>query len=242
MTTELATQTEQIEEGLWRWSVWIETNSSEDIEEAVYTLDSSFFNPVRRTKESGSNFKITDLAFGSFTIFAKIKFGSGTELKLEKRLHLENAYAAGSRPSVKPIILAVDDDVSVLEALTQDLRRQYGVSFRNVRASSGKQALEILQKAKSDGEDVALILSDQRMPEMQGTEFLSLATQYFPSAKLALLTAFADTEVLISAINVCRVDYYLQKPWDPPEEKLYPAIDELLSVWQPIRGVQLHGR
>lgn len=236
MTSELEVLIEEIETGLWNWFVWVESDPSEVIEEVVYTLDSSFFNPVRRTRERESKFKIKDIASGPFTVFARIRFASGTELKLEKRLHLAKDADERSRSRIKPIILAVDDDVSVLEAMVRDLRHKYHASFRVLQAGSGQEGLETLRTAKNVGYDVALILSDQRMPEMQGTSFLSLARRHFPSAKIALWTAFADTEAAIEAINVCNVDYYILKPWDPPEEKLYPIVDELLNTWLPSRG------
>ena len=241
MGTDLASLTEDVGDGLWRWSVWVEADSPEEIEEVVYTLDSSFFNPVRRTKERDSHFKIADVASGSFTVFARIKLTSGGYLKMERRLSRDSADHGLSHQRAKPIILAVDDDAGVIEAVIQDLRRRYGASFRLLRATSGQEGLEILQKAKAAGGDVALILSDQRMPGIRGVEFLSLAAQYYPLAKIALLTAYLDAEAAISAINICKIDYYLMKPWDPPEEKLYPVIDELLAAWQPIRGVQFYG-
>lgn len=241
MTANLLSLVEDAGGGLWRWSVSVETDSPEEIEEVVYTLDPSFSNPVRRTKERISGFKIADLASGSFTVFASVKLASGGDLKLEKRLHLDSADRETAHLDAKPIIVAVDDDVSVLEAVVQDLRKNYGGCFKFIRAASGQEGLDKLQKAKACGENVALIVADQRMPNMTGVEFLSLAARLFPLASRVLLTAFADTEALISAINVSKVDYYLSKPWDPPEEKLYPVFDELLSEWQPIRGARFYG-
>lgn len=236
MAPELAVLIEEIETGLWNWSVWVDSEPLEVIEEVVYTLDSSFFNPVRRTKERESRFKMGDIASGPFTVFASLKLASGVEVKLEKRLELISAKDEGSRPKRRPIILAVEDDANVLEAVVRDLRRRYGGSYRLLRAGGGQEGLEKLQKLKDLGEDVALILSDQRMPEMRGTRFLTLAKRYFPSAKIALLTAYLDSDVALEAINVCKVDYYLGKPWDPPEERLYPVVDELLNAWLPMRG------
>lgn len=241
MPTNLADQIEQIAEGLWRWSVWVEDDSSDRIEQVVYTLDSSFSNPVRRTRERDSKFKIADVASGSFTIFARIRLASGADLRLEKRLELGPDNNEHSHPRHRPIILAVDDDVNVLEAVIQDLRRRYGASFRMMRASSGKEALETLQMAKDAGDEVALIVSDQRMPEMLGVRFVTLAKQCFPLAKVLLLTAYLDAETAVEAINVGKVDYYFTKPWDPPEEKLYPVIDELLNAWHPIRRIRAYG-
>jgi thioredoxin reductase (NADPH) len=131
----------------------------------------------------------------------------------------------------RPILFAVDDDVSVLEAVVQDLRRQYGSTYRVVRAASGQAALDTLKQLKAREEDVALLLSDQRMPGMTGVEFLQAAQAIFPEARRVLLTAYADTEAAIRAINTARIHYYLTKPWDPPEEKLYPVLDDLLQDW-----------
>lgn len=132
----------------------------------------------------------------------------------------------------RPILLAVDDDVHVLEAVVQDLRRQYGNEYRVLRAASGQAALDTLAQIKTREEPVALILSDQRMPGLSGVEFLERARAVYPSAKRVLLTAYADTEAAIQAINTARIHYYLTKPWDPPEEKLYPVLNDLLEDWK----------
>jgi thioredoxin reductase (NADPH) len=131
----------------------------------------------------------------------------------------------------KPVILSVDDDPEVLQAVARDLRQQYGDRFRIMRADSGAAALEATQKLKLRNETVALFLVDQRMPEMNGVEFLEQALKIFPEAKRALLTAYADTDAAIRAINSTQIDYYLLKPWDPPEEKLYPVLNDLLDDW-----------
>jgi len=146
----------------------------------------------------------------------------------------------------KPVLLAVDDDVSVLEAVVQDLRRQYGKYYRILRAASGQAALDICAQLVERKESVALILSDQRMPGMTGVDFLGRAIKIFPEAKRVLLTAYADTDAAIQAINSARIHYYLNKPWDPPEEKLYPVLDDLLQSWQigfepPFDGVRVVG-
>ncbi|MBT9333213.1 FAD-dependent oxidoreductase [Paracidobacterium acidisoli] len=146
----------------------------------------------------------------------------------------------------KPVILAVDDDASVLEAVIQDLRRQYGSGYRILRAGSGQAALDICAQLKERGDVVALFLSDQRMPGMQGVEFLERAQGVYPDAKRALLTAYADTEAAIRAINTARIHYYLTKPWDPPEEQLYPVLDDLLEDWRvdykpPFEGLRVVG-
>ncbi|MCA2216419.1 FAD-dependent oxidoreductase [Jidongwangia harbinensis] len=129
-------------------------------------------------------------------------------------------------------ILTVDDDPSVSRAIARDLRRRYGEQHRIIRASSGAEALEALKEIKLRGGRVSVILADYRMPQMNGIEFLEQAMDLFPHARRALLTAYADTDAAIQAINVVDVDHYLLKPWDPPEEKLYPVIDALLDAWQ----------
>lgn len=131
----------------------------------------------------------------------------------------------------KPVILTVDDDSEVLQAIARDLRRQYGDRYRIMRADSGQVALEMVQQLTLRGDTVALFLVDQRMPQMTGVELLERATEAFPEAKRVLLTAYADTDAAIRAINVARLDYYLLKPWDPPEEKLYPVLDDLVNDW-----------
>src|SRR5881275_2417207 len=132
----------------------------------------------------------------------------------------------------RPILLAVDDDVNVLEAVVQDLRRQYGQEYRVMRAASGQAALDTLTQLKTRGEAVGLLLSDQRMPGMNGVEFLVRSREIYPDARRVLLTAYADTEAAIQAINSARIHYYLNKPWDPPEEKLYPVLNDLLESWK----------
>jgi len=146
----------------------------------------------------------------------------------------------------RPILLAVDDDTSVLEAVVQDLRRQYGATYRVMRAASGQAALDTLDQLKARQEPVALILSDQRMPGIAGVEFLERARTIYPDAKRVLLTAYADTEAAIRAINTARIHYYLNKPWDPPEEKLYPVLTDLLDDWNagyqpPFEGLRVIG-
>jgi thioredoxin reductase (NADPH) len=135
-------------------------------------------------------------------------------------------------PDRKPILLTVDDDPGVSRAVARDLRRHYGERFRVVRSESGPQALETLRELKLRGDLVAVLLADHRMPEMTGVEFLEEAMDLFPRARRALLTAYADTDAAIDAINVVDVDHYLLKPWDPPEEKLYPVVDQLLDLWR----------
>ena len=132
----------------------------------------------------------------------------------------------------RPILLAVDDDLNVLEAVIQDLRRHYGAEYRVMRAASGQAALDTLAQVKAREEPVALLLSDQRMPGMTGVEFLERSRVLYPDARRVLLTAYADTEAAIQAINTARIHYYLNKPWDPPEEKLYPVLTDLLDDWK----------
>jgi thioredoxin reductase (NADPH) len=129
-------------------------------------------------------------------------------------------------------ILTVDDDPGVSRAVARDLRRRYGERHRIVRAESGAAGLETLREMKLRGDLVAVILADYRMPEMNGIEFLERAMDVYPGARRALLTAYADTGAAIDAINVVDLDYYLLKPWDPPEEKLYPVVDSLLDLWR----------
>ncbi|WP_395103704.1 FAD-dependent oxidoreductase [Actinomadura sp. SCN-SB] len=131
-----------------------------------------------------------------------------------------------------PILLTVDDDPSVSRAVARDLRRRYGRDYRVMRATSGADALDALREVKLRGDAVAAILADYRMPQMNGIEFLEQAMDLFPRARRALLTAYADTEAAIQAINVVDVDHYLLKPWDPPEEKLYPVVDALVQSWE----------
>jgi len=131
----------------------------------------------------------------------------------------------------KPVLLTVDDDPGVSRAVARDLRRNYGEAYRVVRTESGPQALETLRELKLRGELVAVMLADHRMPEMSGLEFLEEAMDLYPHARRALLTAYADTEAAIQAINVVDLDHYLLKPWDPPEEKLYPIVDALIDLW-----------
>ncbi len=146
----------------------------------------------------------------------------------------------------KPIILALDDDANVLRSIERDLRSAYGADYRILRADSGKSALELLDALHRRGEIPALFLVDQRMPGMTGVEFLERAIERYPEARRVLLTAYADTEAAIAAINQVQIDHYLLKPWDPPEEKLYPVLSDLLADWRavnepPFDGIRVVG-
>lgn len=131
----------------------------------------------------------------------------------------------------KPIIMTIDDEPHVLNAIARDLQDHYQNDYRIVKASSGKEALEAVQEFKKRNDSIALLLADQRMPGMSGVEFLKEAIKLYPQTKKVLLTAYADTDAAIASINAIDLDYYLMKPWDPPEERLYPVLDDLLSDW-----------
>ena len=132
----------------------------------------------------------------------------------------------------KPVLMTVDDDAEVLRAVERDLRKRYAERYRVLRADSGASALQALHGLKKRNEAVGLLLADQRMPEMNGVEFISKAIELYPEARRVLLTAYADTDAAIQAINQARIHHYLLKPWDPPEQQLYPVLDDLLEDWQ----------
>src|SRR3954466_13084829 len=155
------------------------------------------------------------------------------------------APTGGAVPA-RPVLLTVDDDRSVSRAVARDLRRHYGDRYRVVRAESGPDALTVLRELTARGESTALLLADHRMPGMTGVEFLEQAMDLTPAAKRVLLTAYADTDAAIRAINDVDLDHSLLKPWDPPEELLYPVLDELLESWKrtaraPFDGLTLLG-
>ena len=141
----------------------------------------------------------------------------------------------------RPVLLTVDDDPQVSRAVARDLRRRYGEDHRILRAGSGAEALEALRELKLRGDPVAVLLADHRMPEMNGVEFLEQAMDLVPRARRALLTAYADTDAAIAAINDVDVDAYLLKPWDPPDEKLYPTVDAMLTAWRDTPDPEVHG-
>src|SRR5580700_1617596 len=146
----------------------------------------------------------------------------------------------------KPALLTVDDDADVLRAVERDLRREYAEKYRILRADSGPAALDLLRRLEQRNDPVALLLADYRMPQMNGIEFLAEAMKIYPNACRVLLTAYADTDAAIHAINSIKLHHYLLKPWDPPEENLYPVINELLNDWlaeytQPYEGLRVLG-
>jgi thioredoxin reductase (NADPH) len=146
----------------------------------------------------------------------------------------------------QPIIFIVDDDMQVLRAITRDLKNKFRQDYRILSTSSPKEILDSLLELKNKGEAVAMFISDQRMPEIEGVDFLTQAMDFYDDAKKVLLTAYSDTDAAIKAINTVKLDYYLTKPWDPPEEKLYPVIDDLLNDWQSdfhpdFKGIKLIG-
>src|SRR5688572_16832198 len=132
----------------------------------------------------------------------------------------------------KPVIIAADDDASVLAALKRDLRARYRNGYSVLSASSGEEALAAIRELKARGDELALIVSDQRMPGMAGVELLSESRDLYPLARRVLLTAYSDIDAVVKGINHAHLDHYLSKPWDPPEEKLYPVLDDLLEAWQ----------
>ncbi|MGH9037446.1 MAG: response regulator, partial [Acidimicrobiia bacterium] len=152
----------------------------------------------------------------------------------------------GGTVAVQPVILAVDDEPAVLRALAGDLRRHYARRYRVVRAESGEEALDVVAELRGRGGRLALVVSDQRMPGMGGVDLLAEVRRLEPEVKAVLLTAYADTDVAIDAINRVRLDYYILKPWDPPEEQLFPVLDDLLDDWEagggaPVAGLQVVG-
>ena len=145
-----------------------------------------------------------------------------------------------------PVLLTVDDEPQVLNAVERDLRQHYGRDYRIIKAGSGQEALDVVKQLKQRGDPLALFLVDQRMPNMSGTNFLEKAREFYPEARKVLLTAYADTEAAIASINSIGLDHYMMKPWDPPEQYMYPVLDDLLDDWQatvpiPYIGIRVAG-
>jgi thioredoxin reductase (NADPH) len=151
---------------------------------------------------------------------------------MSAQAELAVAPAQPSSPKRRPAIVVVDDEPAVLAAVARDLRRGFGERFRILRAGSGDEALEIVRELRGRGDQIAMLIADQRMPGMPGTQYLVEARKIAPDAKRVLLTAYADTEAAIAAINEVALDYYLLKPWDPPEEQLFPVVEDLLTTWE----------
>src|SRR5882757_4539122 len=191
------------------WSALIDRTVA--IRAAFRTRENTYF-PIRADYPYGAN---RGRSFGGCWILAYVATSEVTSARASK-----------------PAIVSIDDDPGVSRAVARDLRRQYGERYRIVRAESGAQALEALREMRLRGDDVAVLLADQRMPAMSGTEFLEAAMDVYPYARRLLLTAYADTDAAIAAINVVDLDHYLLKPWEPPEEKLYPVLDAQLDAWQ----------
>ena len=157
----------------------------------------------------------------------------GTLFIISGKLSMENldGIERKQRNMNKPYIIAVDDDPNVLKVVELDLRTRYGEFFRVFSLNSGSAALDYLKNLQEKNDQVALFVIDQRMPQITGVEFLGQARLLYPAAKRVLLTAYADTEAAMTAINMVGLDYYLMKPWSPPEENLYPILDDLLRDW-----------
>ena len=163
---------------------------------------------------------------------------------------MKHSITLASRPEQAqcpiPVIMLIDDDQAVLNAVERDVRAKFGHDYRIVKANSGATALDFLKKLQQRNEIVALFLTDQRMPQMTGLQFLEQARELFPEAKRVLLTAYADTEAAIASINKLQLDYYLLKPWDPPEDHLYPVLVDMLEDWRsnvrlPFEGIRVAG-
>src|SRR5262249_54472120 len=159
---------------------------------------------------------------------------------------LGEGFGGGDNFMPRPVLLAVDDDPDVLRAVERDLRRRYSDRYRVISAGSGSSALETLSKLSQRNEPVALLVADHRMPQMTGIEFLTRAIRTFPEVRRVLLTAYADTDAAIRAINEVKLDHYLLKPWEPADRNLYPVLDDLLDEWletyrPPFQGIRVLG-
>ena len=193
------------------------------------------FEPFFTTKPVG---KGTGLGLD---IVRRLVIHNDAEIEVETRpgrtefrvsLPLADADGAGSTTVNKPVLLVVDDDAQVLAAVRRDLRGRYRESYTVISASSGEEALATIRELKARGDSLAIVISDQRMPGMQGTEVLAQSREVYPLARRVMLTAYSDIDAAIKAINEAHLDHYLSKPWDPPEECLFPVIDDLLDAWQ----------
>ncbi|HEY6949030.1 MAG TPA: response regulator, partial [Nitrososphaeraceae archaeon] len=147
---------------------------------------------------------------------------------------------------MRPVLLTVDDNPQVVRVVERDLKQQYGKRYTVLKAESGQEALRLVKKLKLQNELLALLLADQRMPDMSGVSLIEDVIDIFPEAKRVLLTAYADTEAAIRSINKAKIDYYLMKPWDPPEVHMYPILDDLLDDWwasakPPFEGIKIVG-
>lgn len=238
MALEIIVNSVRLDDDLWRWQASLGPEELvDDVSEVVYTLDPTLPRPVRRMKNAGEQFRVQDITAASFTIYARALLKDGSSISLERLIPLEGFVAREEQKSLgKPVLLAVDDDASVLKSVVQDLRRKYGGDYQILRAQSGPDAIGVLNACREKGERVALILADLRMPVMNGLELLLCAREIHPRAKCALLTAFADTKAALTAINSVKLDKYITKPWDPPETELYPFVDEMLADWWPVRS------
>ena len=173
------------------------------------------------------------LAYGNAATKGILPASNLSNLATPARVELNSGLGVDLGPTMaKPILLSVDDDADVLRAIERDLRSQYGQDYRVLGSGTPEGALDLLKQLKLRSDSVALLLADQRMPRMDGVHFLQEATRIFPDAKRALLTAYADTNAAIGAINQAGIHYFFMKPWDPPTEHLYPQLDDLLGDWQ----------
>jgi thioredoxin reductase (NADPH) len=175
-----------------------------------------------------------------------IRQPANIELSRSRRIANPNPITKVFSHMARPVILTVDDDPDVLRAIERDLRQRYSDRYRILRAESGIAALDLLRRLQQRNDAVALLVVDHRMPEMNGVETLVEAIKLYPNAKRVLLTAYADTEAAIKAINSVQLNHYLLKPWDPPEQHLYPVLDDLLDDWSadfhpPFEGVRVLG-
>jgi CheY-like chemotaxis protein len=239
MMPSLLEQTEYLDDGLWRWSIRLSPQMPlSDVIEVVYTLHPTFTKPVRRVETPEGGFAIEDLTSCPFTVFARVVFRDGAECLLEKTLELTPRPLSSTvvqATARKPVIVVVDDVPEVLRAIARDVRQKYGDEYDVRSFESGVAGLKYLRDAKTQYNEIAVILSDMRMPGMDGVTFLAEAGRLQPQAMRALLTAYADVDAAIAALNA-GVNAYLTKPWDPPAQNLYPKLDELIAQWRWTKG------